>query len=151
MSPALGTNGGRSKSTTIFMHFCIKYNGKSLKFDTIAKILVISVLEILVLLRYVMYMHMICEIKSGGHRSYKKMGAVPKVRIGVKTLFCQDREHLKTFFARYDSVTKIVNVSICVLTKYDLRYGLSVHIKNKGRFKSQLYMQNTIFCLDHKY
>ena len=31
----------------------------------------------------------------GGHRSYKKMGAVPKVRIGDKTLFCQDREHLK--------------------------------------------------------
>ena len=25
------------------------------------------------------------------------------------------------------------------------KYGLSVHIKNKGRFKSQLYMQNTIF------
>ena len=27
------------------------------------------------------------EIKTGGHRSYKKMGAVPKVRIGDKTLF----------------------------------------------------------------
>ena len=38
MSPALGTNGGRSRSTTIFMHFCIECNGKSLKFDTIAKI-----------------------------------------------------------------------------------------------------------------
>ena len=25
------------------------------------------------------------------------------------------------------------------------KYGLSIHIKNKGRFKSQLYMQNTIF------
>ena len=38
MSPALGPNGGRSKSTTVFMHFCIERNGKSLKFDTIAKI-----------------------------------------------------------------------------------------------------------------
>ena len=37
MSPALGTNGGRSKSTTVFMHFCIECNGKSLKFDTISK------------------------------------------------------------------------------------------------------------------
>ena len=64
MSPALGTNGGRSKSTTVFMHLCIKCNGKSLKFDPIAKTSVISVLEILVLLRYVMYMHMICEIKK---------------------------------------------------------------------------------------
>ena len=79
------------------------------------------------------------------------MGAVPKVRIGDKTLFCQDREHLKKLFARYDSVTNIGNVSIYGLQKYDLRYGLSVHLKNKGRFKSQLYMQNTIFCLDHKY
>ena len=46
MSPALGTNEGRSKSTTIFMHFCIECNGKSLKFDTIAKIKETSVLEI---------------------------------------------------------------------------------------------------------
>ena len=61
MSPALGTNGGRSKSTTVFMHFCIECNGKSLKFDTIAKIKVTSVLEIFVSLRYVMYIHMICE------------------------------------------------------------------------------------------
>ena len=38
MSPALGTNGGRSKSTTVVMHFRIECNGKSLKFDTIAKI-----------------------------------------------------------------------------------------------------------------
>ena len=39
MSPALGTNGGRSKSTSVFiMHFCIECNGKSLKFYTIAKI-----------------------------------------------------------------------------------------------------------------
>ena len=37
VSPALETNGGRSKSTTVFMHFCIECNGKSLKFDTIAK------------------------------------------------------------------------------------------------------------------
>ena len=95
MSPALGTNGGRSKSTTVFMHFCIECNGKSLKFDTFAKIKVTSVLEIFVSLRYDMYIHMICEkqeIKTGGHRLYKKIGAVPKVRIGDKTLFCQDRE-----------------------------------------------------------
>ena len=42
-------------------------------------------------------------------------------------------------------VTNTGNVSIYGLQKYDLRYGLSVHIKNKGCFKSQLYMQNTIF------
>ena len=64
MSPALGTNGGRSKSTTVFMHFCIECNGKTLKFDTIAKIKVTSVLEIFVSLRYVMYIHMICEKKK---------------------------------------------------------------------------------------
>ena len=34
-----------------------------------------------------------------------------------------------------------------VCKKYDLKYGLSVHIKHKGRFKSQLYMQNPIFFL----
>ena len=38
MPPALGTNEGRSKSTTVFMHFCIECNGKSLKFDTLANI-----------------------------------------------------------------------------------------------------------------
>ena len=64
MSPALGTNGGRSKSTTVFMHFYIECNGKSLKFDTIEKIKVTSVLEIFVSLRYVMYIHMICEEKK---------------------------------------------------------------------------------------
>ena len=48
MSPALGTNGGRSKSTAVFMHFCIECNGKLLKFDTIAKIKDASVLEIFV-------------------------------------------------------------------------------------------------------
>ena len=64
MSPALETNGRRSKSTTVFMHFCIECNGKSLKFDTIAKIKVTSVLEIFVSLRYVMYLHMICEKKK---------------------------------------------------------------------------------------
>ena len=89
MSPALGTNGGRSKSTTVFIHLCIACNGKSLKFDTVAKIKVTSVLEIFMSLKYVMYIHIIGEkkIKTGGHRSYKKMGAVPKVRIGDKTLF----------------------------------------------------------------
>ena len=50
--------------TTVFMHFCIECNGKSLKFDTIAKIKVTSVLEIFVSLRYVMYIHMICEKKK---------------------------------------------------------------------------------------
>ena len=91
------------------MHFCIECNGKLVKFDTIAKIKVTSVLEIFVSLRYVMYKHMICEkkeIKAGGHRSYKKMGAVPKVRIGDKTLFLSRTRTLKKFFARYDSVTK---------------------------------------------
>ena len=58
MSPALGTNGDRSKSTTVFMYFCIECNGKLLKFDTIAKIKVTSVLDIFVSLRYVMYIHM---------------------------------------------------------------------------------------------
>ena len=79
------------------------------------------------------------EIKTGGHRSYKKMGAVPKVRIGDKTLFLSRSRTLKKFFAGYDSVTNTGNVSIYDLQKYDLKYGLSFHIKNKGRFKSQLY------------
>ena len=73
------------------------------------------------------------------------MGAVPKVRIGDKTLFLSRSRTSKKFFARYDSVTNIGNVSIYGLQKYDLRYGLSISYKNKGRFKSQLYMQNTIF------
>ena len=64
MSPALGTNGGRSKTTTVLMHFCIECNGKTLKLDTIAKIKVTSVLEIFESLRYVMYIHMICEKKK---------------------------------------------------------------------------------------
>ena len=64
MSPALGTNRGRSKSNTAFMQFCIECNGKSLKFDTIAKIKVTSVLEIFVSLRYVMYKHMVYEKKK---------------------------------------------------------------------------------------
>ena len=75
------------------------------------------------------------------------MGAVPKVRIGDKTLFLSRSRTFKKIFARYDSVTNIGNVSIYGLQKYDLRYGLSVHLTNKGRFKSQLYMQNTIFFL----
>ena len=82
MSPALGTNGGRSKSTTVFMHFCIECNGKSLKFDTIAKIKVTSVLEIFVSLRYVMYIHMICEkkkeIKTGVTVHIRKWGPFQK-------------------------------------------------------------------------
>ena len=78
MSPALGTNGGSiQKYYRFFMLFRIECNGKSLKFDTIAKIKVISVLEIFVSLRFFMYIPMICEkkkeIKTGGHRSYKMM------------------------------------------------------------------------------
>ena len=64
MSPAMGTNGGRSKSTTVSMQFCIECKGKSLKSDTIAKIKVTSELEIFVSLRYVMYIHMIYEKKK---------------------------------------------------------------------------------------
>ena len=104
------------------MHFCIECNGKSLKFDTFAKIKVTSVLEIFVSLRYVMYIQLICEkkkeIKTGGHRSYKKMGAVPKVRIGDKTLFLsRSRTVKKKFFARYDSVTNTGNASLYGLQK----------------------------------
>ena len=76
--------------------------------------------------------HMICEkkeIKTGGHRSYKKMGAVPKVRIGDKTLFLSRSPTLKKFLARYDSVTNTGNASLYVLQKFDLKYGLSVRIK----------------------
>ena len=44
--------------------FFIESNGKSIKFDTIAKIKITSELEIFVSLRYVMYIHMICEKKK---------------------------------------------------------------------------------------
>ena len=83
--------------------------------------------------------------KNRGHRSYKKMGAVPKVRIGDKTLFLSRSLTLKTLIARYDSVTNTGNASLYGLQKYNLKYGLSVHIKYKGRFKSQIYMQNTFY------
>ena len=79
------------------------------------------------------------------------MGAVPKVRIGDKTLFLSRSRTLKKIFARYDSVTNTGNVSIYDLQKYDLKYGLSFHIKRKGRFKSQLYNAKHHFCLDHRY
>ena len=75
------------------------------------------------------------------------MGAVQKVRIGGKTLFLSRSRTLKKIFARYDSVTNIGYACLYGLQKYDLKYGLSVHIKIKGRFKSQFYMQNTIFFL----
>ena len=131
MSPALGTNGGRSKSTTVFMHFCIECNGKTLKFDTIAKIKVTSVLEIFVSLRYVYtYDLRKKEIKTGGHRSYKKMGAVPKVRIGGKTLFLSRSRTFKTIFARYDSVTNTGNAFLYGLQKYYLKYDLKRSYKN---------------------
>ena len=90
MSPALGKNGDRSKSTSVFMHFCIECNGKY------AKIKVTSVLKIFVSLRYVYtYDLRKKEIKTGGHRSYKKMGPVPKVRIGDKTLFLSRSQTFK--------------------------------------------------------
>ena len=69
------------------------------------------------------------EIKTGGHRSYKKMGAVPKVIIGDKTLFLSRSRTLKKIFARYNSVTNTGNASLYGLQKYDLKYGLSVHIR----------------------
>ena len=98
MSPALGTNGGRSKSATFFMHFCIECNGKSLKFDTIAKNLSnfcardFGVTKICNVYAYDLRCK---EIKTVGHRSYKKIGAVPKVRIGEKTLFMSRSRTLK--------------------------------------------------------
>ena len=73
------------------------------------------------------------------------MGAIPKVKSGDKTLFLSRSRTFKKVFARYDSVTSTGSASVYGLQKYDLKYGLSVHIKNKDRFKSQLYMQNTIF------
>ena len=77
------------------------------------------------------------------------MGAVPKVRIGGKTLFLSRLRTLKkkSLQDTYDSVTNTGNAFLYGLQKYDLKYGLSVHIKIKGRFKSQFYMQNTIFFL----
>ena len=98
MSPALGTNGGRSKRTTVFMHFCIECTGKSVKYDKFAKIKVTSVLEIFVSLRYVMYIHMICEKKRNKNRGSPfilENGAVQKVRIGDKTLFLSISRTLK--------------------------------------------------------
>ena len=134
------------------MYICIECNGKSLKFDTIAKIKVTSVLEIFVSLRYVMYIHMICEIKikTGGHRSYKKMGAVPKVRIGDKTLCLSRSRTLKRIFARYDSVTNTGNVSLYGLQQYDLKYGLSFHIKIRVVSKVSFTCKR-IFFLNHKH
>ena len=58
------------------------------------------------------------------------MGAVPKVRIGGKTLFLSRSRTFKKIFARYDSVTNTGNAFLYGLQKYDLKYGLSVHIKN---------------------
>ena len=75
------------------------------------------------------------------------MGAVPKVIIGDKTLFLSRSRTLKKIFARYDSVTNTGNAFSYGLQKYYLKYDLSVHIKIKGRFKSQFYMQNIIFFL----
>ena len=82
------------------------------------------------------------------------MGVVPKVRIGEKKigdLVFVKIANINFFFARYDSVTNTGNASLYGLQKYDLKYGLSVHIKSKGRFKSQLYMQKHHFFLHHKH
>ena len=87
MSPALGSIDPK---VTPFYAFYIECNRKSLKFYTIAKIKVTSVLEIFVSLKYVMYIYMILErkiLKQGVTVYIKKMGAVPKVRIGDKTPF----------------------------------------------------------------
>ena len=82
--------------------------------------------------------------KTGGHRSYKKMGAVPKVRISDKTLFLsRSRTLKKSLQDMIVSLTQAMHLYM-VCNKYYLKYGLSVHLNNKGRFKSQLYMQNTI-------
>ena len=94
------------------------------------------------LLRYVMYMHMIREIKK------QKRGVTVRIRkwgIGDKTLFLSRSRTLKKFFARYDSVTNKGNVSIYDLQKYDLKYGLSFHIKIRVVSKVSFTMQNTIF------
>ena len=76
------------------------------------------------------------------------MGAVPKVRIGGKTLFLSRSRTFKKKSLQ-DMIVSLAQAMhfLYGLQKYDLKYGLSVHIKNKGRFKSQLYMQNTIFFL----
>ena len=91
------------------------------------------------------------ETKTGGHRSYKRMGAVPKVRIGDKTLFCQDREHQKEILARYDGVTNTGNASLYGLQKYDLKYGLSVHIKIRVVSKVSFTCKTPFFFLNHKH
>ena len=75
------------------------------------------------------------------------MRAIPKVRIGGKTLFLSRSRTLKKIFARYDSVTKTGNAFLYGLQKYDLKYGLSVHIKIKGRFKSQFTCKTPFFFL----
>ena len=74
------------------------------------------------------------------------MGAIPQSKKWRQNTVCVKIVNIKRkFFARYDSVTNSGNASLTALQKYDLKYGLSVHIKNKDRSKSQLYMQNTIF------
>ena len=62
------------------MHFCIECNGKSLKFDTIAKITVTCASDFRVTKICYVYTYDLRkkEIKTGGHRSYKKMGGRSK-------------------------------------------------------------------------
>ena len=103
-----------------------------------------------------MYIHMICEkkeIKTGGHRSYKKMGGRSKSKnLEAKHCFLSRSRTLKKIFARYDSVTNTGNAFLYGLQKYDLKFGLSVHITIKGRFKSQfLHAKTPIFFLNHKH
>ena len=90
------------------------------------------------------------EIKTGGHRSYKRMGAVPKVRIGDKTLFLSRSRTVKKILARYDSVTNTGNASLYGLQKFDLKYGLSVHIKIRVVSKFG-FTCKTPFFLNHKH
>ena len=101
MSPALGTNGGRSKSSTVFMHFCIECNGKSLKHNR-KHLSNFCARDFGVTKIYNVYAYDLQnnEIKTGGHRSYKKMGAVPKVRIGDKTLFLSRSRTLKKILCK---------------------------------------------------
>ena len=75
------------------------------------------------------------------------MGAVPKVRIGGKTLFLSRSRTLKKIFERYDSVTNTGNAFLYGLQKYDLKYGLSVHIKIRVVSKVSFTCKTPFFFL----
>ena len=85
------------------MHCCIECNGKSLKFDTIAKVKVTFMLEIFMSRRYVMYIYIKSvkeRNKTGGHLSYKKIGLFQKSELETKHCFCQDCEHKKKILCK---------------------------------------------------